>query len=576
MKGNFKIFSLTLLLIFSLSACSDFEEINTQPSAFTADEVSAKYFLTGIQIELYAENRFPYWRAQLIHGDRYAGQFTFGYDGCWWSGALGYSYSAGYTDATYDWMASYLSKLAVYQNFVKEGGDLQNENYYALGLIMKGLYYQLYTDTFGMVPYSEALNPDIVTPKLDSQKDIYQGVIAELDEAMAIIGSTTATEDGPEALTENDLFFNGDLQQWKKLANTLKLRMALRAQGSSGADFAEAAINEALQAPLLTEGDPSNPVEAVSDDNALMPKDTEIDQFANAAYGDIWHNFGGVGSHWNVGKTLIDYLRENNDPRLPHYAKPIEGGEVTFTKPTEGSGVALFDKYVNFILGELDNAGVYYTKENSGDDIVVTVPQDSVYYVGQPSRLNGDIKTHVKNVYFSEPADWIINPKNEGEPIWPEVVMTAAEGNFLQAEAIVKGFGSGDAQSYYQKGLREAMRMWTVDEAEIDEFLANEDMALLNGTQEENLEKIAIQRWIAAYTDSFEAWAIVRDTGYPVELANGVSDYDIYAAGTLNGDYPQRMRYGNKEYNTNGENLNAALQEQGPDVQATKLWWAQN
>lgn len=573
MKGIFKYIIAAMLLVFAVSSCSDFEEINTKPDAFTASEVSAKYFLTGIQIELYAENRFPYWRAQLIHGDRFAGQFTFGFDGCWWSGALSYSYSAGYTDATYDWMSSYLSKLAVYQNFVKEGGDLENEKYYALSLIMKGLYYQMYTDTFGMVPYSEALNPDIVTPKLDSQKDIYQGVIAELDQAMNIIGDATATEDGPEALADNDLFFNGNLQQWKKLANTLKLRMALRAQGAPGADFADAAINEALQAPLLTQGG-DDPVLDVSDDNALLPKDTEIDQFANAAYGDIWHNFGGVGSHWNVGKTLIDYLRDNNDPRLPHYAKPIQGGQVTFNKPSEGSGVALFDKYVNFVLGELDNAGVYYTKENSGDDIVVTVPQDSTYYVGQPSRLNGDVKPHVKNQLFSEPADWIINPKNEDKPIWPEVVMTAAEGNFLQAEAIVKGYGSGDAQSFYQKGIREAMRMWTVDASEIDEFLANEDMALLNGTKEENLEKIAIQRWIAAYTDSFEAWAIVRDTGYPAELANGVSDYDIYAAGTLNGAYPQRMRYGNSEYNTNGANLDAALQEQGPDLQATKLWWA--
>ena len=93
-------------------------------------------------------------------------------------------------------------------------------------------------------------------------------------------------------------------------------------------------------------------------------------------------------------------------------------------------------------------------------------------------------------------------------------------------------------------------------------------------TAEENLEKIAIQRWIAAYTDGFEAWAIVRDTGYPAELAAGVSDYDIYSAGTLNGKYPQRMRYGNNEYNTNGAQLDKALQQQGADEQATTLWWA--
>ena len=59
---------------------------------------------------------------------------------------------------------------------------------------------------------------------------------------MEIIGDQTVTGDGIELLAENDLFFNGDLQQWKKLANTLKLRMDLRAQGAPGADFEETAI----------------------------------------------------------------------------------------------------------------------------------------------------------------------------------------------------------------------------------------------------------------------------------------------------------------------------------------------
>lgn len=562
MKGIIKILSAGLL-IAGLASCSDFEEINTKPDAFTSDEVSAKYFLTGIQIELYAPNRYPYWRAQLIHADRFAGQFTFGFNGCWWSDALAYSYSSSYTDATYDWMAGYVSNLSVYQNFVKPGGELENENFYALGLIMKGLYYQMYTDTFGMVPYTEASDPDIITPKFDTQAEIYQGVIADLDEAMGIIGSQSVTGEGLELLAENDLFFNGDLQKWKQLANTLKLRMALRAKGAPGESFADAAINEALQADLLD----------TADENALMEKDTEIDQFGNAAYGDIWHNFAGVGSHWNVGKTLVDYLRDNNDPRLSKYAKPIDGGEAVFTRPEEGSGVALFDKYVDFILGELDNAGVEYTKSGTADEVTINVAEGT-YYVGQPTRLNGDIYPHVKNNLFSEPADWIINPKNTGEPIFPEVVMTAAEGNFLQAEAAVKGVSSGDAQALYQEGIRQAMLIWNVSEDEIATFLSSEPMAQLDGTMEENLEKIAVQRWIAAYTDGFEAWAIVRDTGYPKELANGVSDYEIYSAGTLNGKYPQRMRYGNAEYNTNGQELETALGVQGPDEQGTELWWA--
>lgn len=556
-----KIYIILFTLLLS-AGCSDFEEINDRPDQFPSDEVSAKFFLTGLQIELYAPNRYPYWRAQLIHADRYAGQFTFGFNGCWWNDGLCYTYDIGYTDAAYDWIAGYIVKLSAYMNFVQEGGELENDKYYAIGLIMKGMYYQMYTDIFGMVSYSEALNPDIITPKYDSQAEIYAGVIAELDEAMTIIGDAADTGQGVELLAENDLFFNGDLQQWKKLANSLKLRMGLRAQGAPGASFAESAITTALQNELLT----------TSGDNVLMEKDTEIDQFQNAAYGDVWYNFD-VGSNWTVGKTLIDNLRNNNDPRLFKYAQPIDGGEVVFTKPSAGQGAALFDKHVAFIMEQLDDAGVPYTRVDGDGTITVTITE-GIYYVGQPTRLNADIYTHVKEALFCRPAEIIINPKNQGLPIFSEIVFTAAEGNFLQAEAIVKGLASGDAQSLYQEGIRQAMLVWEVDPAEIENFLATEEMALLNGSTTENLEKIATQRWIAAYTDGFEAWAIVRDSGYPSELYQGVSDYDIYSAGTLNGAYPQRMRYGTGAYNTNGANTETANQAQGPDEQRTKLWWA--
>ncbi len=565
MKNIIKNISVVLMLVLISASCSDFDEINQRPNAFSSDEVSAKYFLTSTQISLYAPNRYPYWRAQLIHADRFAGQFCFGHNGSWWSDGLGYSYSAGYTNASYGWLAGYNGGLTSYLNFVNEGGDLENERYFAIGLIMKGLYYQMYTDTHGMLPYTEASDPDIITPVYDNQADIYKGIIDELDMAMQIIGDHPNTGEGVDLLTKNDLFFSGDLQKWKKMANTLKLRLALRALGASDAGFAEAAINEAMQADVLM----------LSDENALMEKDTEINQWSNAAYGDVWWNFGGWGSKWTVGKTLIDYLRNNNDPRLFVYATPIEGGTVNLVKPADGAGADNFEVYVAFILSQLDDAGVNYTANATSDLVTIVVADDKPYYVGQPTRLNGDIKSFVKHELFSLPADVVINKKNAGNPISPEIVMTAAEGNFLKAEAIVKGFGSGgDAQSFYQEGIRQSMMMWGISSGDIDTFLANEDMAQLNGSMEENFEKIAIQRWIADYTDGFEAWAVVRDTGYPKELAEGVSDQLFYSLGTLNGKYPQRMRYGSGAYNTNGSNTEAANAIQGSDEQKTTLWWA--
>ena len=557
-----KIIVASLFLVAVATSCSDFDEINSKPNAFDPDEVSAKFFLTGTQIKLYAPSRYSYWRAGLIHADRYAGHFTFGFNGSWWNGGLGYYYNAAYTDAGFDWLSGYSGDLATLLKFVGEDGLLENEKYYAIGLVMKGLYYQMYTDIFGMLPYTDVGDSSVSLPTFDSQATIYEGVITELNEAMQIIGSETEIGDG---LAGNDLFFNGDLQKWKKLANSLKLRMALRAEGAPGATFAATAITEAMSEQLLV-GD---------NDNALMEKDTTIDQFTNAAYGDIWHNFGGLGSKWNVGEVLVSYLRDNNDPRLPFYAQPIAGGDVVFTKPTTGTGVSVFDKYIDFLLSKLDDANVPYTKIDNSDNITVSITPGT-YYVGQPSRLNADILAQVKPQLFSQPAAYITNAKNQGLEIAPEVVFTSAEGNFLQAEAIVKGLASGDAQTAYQEGIIQSMKMWGAADGDISNFIASEEMALLNGSTDENLEKIAVQRWIAAYTNGFEAWAIVRDSGYPKQLAQGVSDFEIYSAGDLNGQYPGRLRYGNAAYNTNGSNTEAAIQTQGPDVQATKLWWAKS
>lgn len=551
---------LVLTTMFVAQCTGDFNDINVNPSGFTSDEVSGKFFLTQPQFQLYAPNRFPYWRAHLIHADRYAGQFTFGFSGCWWNDGLGYSYNSAYTDASWGWLSGYIGGLDNFMRLVDRGGEFENEYMYAIGQIIKGLYFQMYTDAFGMIPYTEAVNPDITLPKFDEQPTIYAGVISELNEAMATIGDAERTGANVDDVGENDLYYGGDLQKWKKLANTLKLRMAMRAQGAPGADFANAAINEALAAPLLeTEGD-----------NALLEKDIEISQWGSAAYGDVYYNFG-RGSDWKVSKPLIDLLRDNNDPRLDAYADPAPGGAVTIQKP-DGVEAEQHQKRLDFMLQILDDAGAEYTIATEGDATTITMAEET-YFIGQPVRLNGETQPYSAYEFWSKPDEWVIRRKNSGD-IFPEIVMTTAEAYFLRAEAAVRGLGSDDPQEMYSEGIRQAMKIWNIGDADIDNFLANSPMGTLDGDMDAQLEKIALQRWIAAYTDGFEAWAIVRDTGYPESLAAGVSDNDLFAPGDINGKYPQRLRYGNQALNTNGNNVSTAVGVQGPDQQDTKLWWA--
>lgn len=560
MKLKIKAFLLLFVGLLFSQCTGDFNEINVNPNGFTSDEVSGKFFLTGPQVRLYGPDRFPYWRAHLIHADRFAGHVTFGFSGCWWSDDLGYTYHSAYTDASWGWLSGYIGGLDNYIKLVRSGGEFENEYMNALGTILRGLYFQMYTDAFGMIPYSEAVNPDITLPKYDDQKTIYAGVIEELNQAMAVIGDATRTGANVDDVGENDLYYGGDLQKWKKLANTLKLRLALRAFGAPGADFANQAISEALAAPLLeTEAD-----------NCLLEKDITISQWGSAAYGDVYYNFG-RGSDWKVGKTLIDNLRDFGDPRLDMYADPAPGGTVVIQKP-DGTEADQHQKRLDFILQTLTDAGVDYTAETVVDTTTITVPADT-YFVGQPTRLNGETYSYSAYEFWSKPDERVIRRKNSGE-IFPEIVMTTAEAYFLRAEAAVRGLGSDNAQEMYQMGITQSMKLWDVGDADISKFMAESTMAQLTGSEEEMLEKIAIQRWINAYTDGFEAWAIVRDTGYPAQLAAGVSDFDIFASGDINGKYPQRLRYGNQALNTNGENVSATTGIQGPDQLDTKLWWA--
>ena len=542
-----------------ISCTSDFDEINLSNQGFTTEEVSAKFFLTSAQVPLYAPNRFEYWRAHLIHSDRFAGHFTFGSTNSWWSDGLAYDFNGAYTDATYGWMSNYFGTVKSFADLTEPGGDFENQYMYAMSLIMKGLYYQKYTEIFGMAPYSEAGVEGILTPKYDAQADIYKGIIADLDIAMDLIGDEERTGVGVTDAGSNDIYCGGDLQQWKRLANTLKLRVGMRALGAPGEDFATSAITSAIGQPLLDDASGS----------VIMKKDFVISEWASSAYGDIWHDFGTESAAaFTLGNTLVKYMNDNDDPRLSVYAEPIDGGTFIFIDTGDDPN---FQDRVNFLAGTFDDAGAEYILTQ--EDTITTFEVPGGQWVGQPERTNGDTKPFMGYDMFSIPSNVVTQRRGQQVDAYPEIIISSAEAYFLQAEAAVRGISTGDAQALLASGITEAMKLWGLGAGDAESYIAGASIAdISSGSMDEKLEKIAIQRWIASYTDGFEAWAIVRKTGYPSNLAAGVSDAVIYALGTLNGDYPQRMRYGGNAQSS--PSYDAAISAQGPDVQGTKLWFA--
>ena len=549
---------------FVVSCTDDFNEINEQPDALSTEDVSAKFFVTTVQQQLLRPTMIPLWFGDVIMPDQFSGQSSNGWAGSDWTGDLGWVYNSFYTDlGCWDWLAGYNSTLTSYMNNVDEGGALEDDMYYALGLIIKGFYYQQFTEAFGMIPFSEASDPNITLPKYDEQIDVYKGIIADIDKAIAIIGSNVDAGTGFGILRENDVVFNGNMQNWKKTANSLKLRIALRAHGSQGEDFSANAASEAISSGVLADADAL--FEGYAEETNIWG--------GSASYGDIWNNF--TGSQWKVSEAMINIMKSSNDPRLSKIALPSVGGSMTIVKPTDGEGVTLISDHIAFVKSTLDKSGLIldtdYTWTETAADLTITMPENT-NYIGMPSRLSPKLKGYMPDYLFSNPADIITQKTNQGKPLFPTILMTSADSHFMIAEAIFKGLASGDTNNYYQIGLEKAMAIW--ETSTTSDFL-DSNMGSLNGTVEENLEKIATQRWLANYTNGYESWSIVRDTGYPTTAVITSDNNDIYSfAGEMNGLQAQRLRYGTSVYGSNGENVNIAVSKQGPDNMTTKLWFA--
>ncbi|MGQ7868856.1 SusD/RagB family nutrient-binding outer membrane lipoprotein [Sunxiuqinia sp. sy24] len=237
----------------------------------------------------------------------------------------------------------------------------------------------------------------------------------------------------------------------------------------------------------------------------IETQDSDIGEFQNPLYGS--YNYW----KWKMSELLVDQLKTTNDPRLEVFVAPNSNGE----------------------------------------------------YIGIPNGL--------ADSYFSE-WDWAgtSNPSDNlvgrGAPIY---FMSAAEIWLLQAEAALAGIIPGNANDYYQAGIRKAMEQWNVSQADTDEFLASA-LGTLAGTEEQQLEQICTQQWIAYLPETYEAWCNLRRTGYPkIDTRTA----PVYEPGVSEGILPSRFRYPAIEANINQSNYLKAVEQQGPDEITTPLWW---
>lgn len=213
------------------------------------------------------------------------------------------------------WTNLYSQGLTDFATIIKIGEETGNTNYQAVGLILKSWSFQLLTDLYGNIPYSQALNlQETLTPKYDSQKDVYLGLLNDLKKATELINTTGAPIGG-------DLVYNGNLTKWKKFANSLRLRIALRIADKEP---------EAAKAVVA---------ELAKDKTALIASNDEIAQLIYLAS----PNQNPVSrdretrDDYRVSKSIIDKLQELKDPRLAVFAnKTVDATPTGYIGVTNG------------------------------------------------------------------------------------------------------------------------------------------------------------------------------------------------------------------------------------------------
>jgi hypothetical protein len=328
------------------------------------------------------------------------------------------------------WAGFYADALEDFQKIIEQGDSLGRPNWTAIASIMQQWTFQIVTDTWGDVPYSEALQgSENTTPKYDAQKDIYYGMMAKLAAASAMIqpaGVSFGAEDG---------IYAGDMVAWRKFSNSLRARMAMRI---SNVDPTKARTEflAAIAAPggVFT----SNADNAGLHYSGAVPSDNPI--YA------VFHEGGRYDQV--ISKTMVDSLKNLNDPRLEVYADPAPNGCA--------------------------GGGVYCGYQNG----TVTASD-----FGALSPIGAAFKE---------------------DPTAPSWLMTYSEVLFLRAEAAAKGWTGENAAALYAAGIRASMEQHGISDAEINAYLAQPSVAYTG------LRSIYMQKWIALYGNGPEQFASWR------------------------------------------------------------------
>lgn len=441
-----------------------------------------------------------------------------------------YIKNRGYTSAL--WNVNYGNDILNIVDAVERSqGDPSKTNINAACRIMKVLLFARMTDLYGDIPYKQAgkgYKDGIIRPEFDTQESIYNDFFKELTEASAQL-------DPSKDQLKGDLFYNGNISAWKKFANSLRLRYAMRlvkrnpekAKAEAQAAFAAGLISSHEEiCKLMHENVQSKDDDARGNSVAVTINSAELPP--------------------KVTTTLIAQFVKTNDPRLKNMIRCYT--EIN-SKPFDRIDVT------DLVVAEIGYVGVKpasYSYNDWLNPLPVQIPG-----FGEKRLTNAEQKAEFANYLIKSDA--------------PFLHFTHAEVEFLLAEANIR-FGlnmGGDAKSHYEKGIAAAMKQLSlfqgappITETQVMNFINSNK--LIPGKE---IEMINEQLWLALIFNGQEAYANWRRTDFP-KLIPGVM------AESNSKEIPRRLEYPLEETEQNAANVAKAVQALGGlDDWTKRVWW---
>ena len=548
---TFIILSAALLAGIS-SSCSDsyMEDLNTDKSKANSIDPNAQ--LTTAELQTYGDLGM----VEIYRNYLYA--FTQQLMGCWNTTNYGGRHTVDNNEMGRIWTSFYPKAIKNLTDAIHRSEEDENrKNINAILRIYRVYMMSVITDIYGDAPYSEAglgYLKEIYNPKYDTQEDIYNDFFTELKDAASALNAANDRITG-------DVIYNGDVAKWIKLANSLRLRYAMRIS-----DVAPEKARKEFEDALASEGG----VLTSGSDDALIK------------YMDISFSFGQDSYTDYRGNALSQLLFGNDPANNPSYLCSTFFNQLYNTKDPRTFMIARF--YYDGLMSQTspDNR-IDPTDEITGKGIAMNPCQPGAFsYDPWPQGYDSDMmkeiaKTNpsVETTMARETEPKLANNFLRGDN--PGVVMTCAEVNLLLAEASLKKWNTGGTvEGFYSKGVRAAMD-FLADNYGYDRISDNDFNTYIadNGTgHTEQQAKAAIntQAWILHFTNPAECWANVRRSGYPRLKSPAEYGFGQYLTGGK--DIPVRLCYPTLESSYNKPGYDEALKRMGgKDSWNTHVWW---